>query len=349
MTASSQLQGLVLDDGWKVVAPIPRPPGSTGGMFSHSYLAKKGERVAFLKAFDFSEAFQPGKDTLAEVRVMIASYEHERNVLEHCRGRRLSHVTLALAHGSIAVPGHSAMEGRVYYLLFEKAEGDIRVQMDAADSSDAVWCMRALRDACLGLAQIHRERIAHQDLKPSNVLCYADVGFKVADFGKSSMGGKSIWHDDLAFPGDRTYAPPELLYGHVSPDFVVRRMGGDFYMLGNLAAFLFTGTNMTGSLLARLDPQHHWTRWMSDYASALPYLHESFARTLEELSTRLPSEVRSDIMALVRELCNPDLSHRGDPKAVGKLDHYSIERYVARLTHMVKVLEVKTRVARRAA
>ena len=349
MTASSKLQGLVLDDGWKIVTALIRPAGSTGGMFSNSYLAEKDGRTAFLKAFDFSDAFQPGVDTLKELGILTASYEHERNVLEHCRGRRMSHVTLAVAHGHVEVPGLSAMEGRVYYLLFEKADGDVRVQMDEADASDAVWCMRALRDACLGLAQIHRELIAHQDLKPSNVLCYGETGFKVADFGRSSMRGNSIWHDDLAFPGDRTYAPMELLYGYVTPDFVPRRMGCDFYMLGNLAAFLFTGTNMTGSILARLDPQHHWTRWRSDYSSALPYLQEGFARALEELNGRLPVEVRSEVLTLVRELCNPDLSLRGDPRAVGKHDHFSLERYVSRLTHIVKILEIKTRIARRAA
>lgn len=349
MTASSKLKGLVLNDGWKVTTDLVRPAGSTGGMFSHSYLAEKDGRIAFLKAFDFSDAFKPGVDTLQALNTMTASYEHERNVLEHCRGRRMSHVTLAIAHGHVAVPGLSAMEGRVYYLLFEKADGDVRVQMDEADSSDAVWCMRALRDACLGLAQIHRERIAHQDLKPSNVLCYGEKGFKVADFGRSSMGGNSIWHDDLAFAGDRTYAPMELLYGHLHADFVPRRMGCDFYMLGNLAAFLFTGTNITGSVLARLDSQHHWTKWRSDYRSALPYLQEGFARALEELNSRLPMEVRSEVLALAKELCNPDLSLRGDPRAIGKHDHYSLERYVSRLTHIVKVLEIKVRVARRAA
>ncbi len=120
MTASSKLQGLVLDDGWKIVTALIRPAGSTGGMFSNSYLAEKDGRTAFLKAFDFSDAFQPGVDTLKELGILTASYEHERNVLEHCRGRRMSHVTLAVAHGHVEVPGLSAMEGRVYYLLFKR-------------------------------------------------------------------------------------------------------------------------------------------------------------------------------------------------------------------------------------
>ena len=349
MTAAARLQGLTLDGGWKVVDHIARSPKATGGVFSHSYLAEKGDRIAFLKAFDFSKAFEPGIDTLKILGMLTASYEHERYALDQCRGRNFSHVALAIGHGQVAVPRMGAMEGRVYYLLFEKADGDIRCQMDEADASDVVWCLRALRHVSLGLWQIHRLLIAHQDLKPSNVLCYRGDVFRVADLGRCSIRGRPMWHDDAEFPGDRTYAPPELLYGYVHPDFVARRMGTDFYMLGNLAAFLFTGTNVTESLAARLDPQHHWTRWRSNYADVLPYVQEAFGRVLEELDTRLPDEVRADVMQLVRQTCNPDLSLRGHPRGIGRHDQYSLERYVSRLTHMVTMVEIKARVARRSA
>ncbi len=349
MNASAKLSGVTLTDGWKVDRLIPRASNGTGGTFSHCYLAKKGNRIAFLKAFDFSDAFLPGVDTLEKLGLLTASYEHERRVLDHCKGRRLSNVALAIGHGEVSVPGMGQMEGRVFYLLFEKADGDIRCQMDEADSSDVVWCMRALRQICLGLWQVHREFIAHQDMKPSNVLYYKNEEFKVADFGRSSMRGSSIWHDEQDFPGDRTYAPPELLYGYVHEDFVPRRMGTDLYMLGNLVAFLFTGTNVTESLLARLDPQHHCTRWKSHYAGVLPYLQEAFGRVLEELEGRLPDEVRAEVLPVVRELCNPDLSLRGHPRGVGHHDQYSLERYVSKLDYLAKVVEVKARVLRRSA
>ena len=350
MTAASKLLGLILNDGWQVVKHIERPPYGTGGTFSHNYLAKKGGRIAFAKAFDFSTAFEPETDTLEVLGLLTTSYEHERDVLEHCRGRRLSNVAVAISHGHVSVPNMSAMEGRVYYLLFEKADGDIRCQMDDADASDAVWCMYALRHVCLGLWQIHREFIAHQDLKPSNVLCYGTREFRVSDFGRSSRRGHAIWHDDINFPGDRTYAPPELLYGYVVEDFVPRRIGTDLYMLGNLAAFLFTGVNVTESLMALLDPQHHWTRWDGSYRDVLPYLQEAFGRFLEGLETRLQHDyVRSEVVQLVRQLCNPDLSQRGHPKGLGHHNQFSLERYVSHLTNTALMLDFKTMAARRSA
>ena len=347
MTAAEQLLDLTLDDGWQVFKRIERSKYATGGTFSHSYLARNGSSVAFVKAFDFSGAFGPGVETLGILNMLTASYEHERDVLEYCRGRRLSNVAVAIGHGYVSVPNMSPMEGRVYYLLFEKADGDMRNQMDVDQASDAVWCMFALRQVCLGLWQVHREFIAHQDLKPSNVLCYRSGEIRVSDFGRSSRRGQTIWHDEQNCPGDRTYAPPELLYGYRAPDFVPRRIGADLYMLGNLAAFLFTGVNVTASLLANLNPQHHWTHWNGTYDQVLPYLQEAFGRFLQELETRLEdSYIRSHILPLVCQLCNPDLSQRGHPRGRGHHSQFSLERYVTQLTNVTRMIGIKTRAVR---
>ena len=177
MTASSKLQGLILKNGWCVVKHIHRAPHSTGGMFSHSYLARREQQEAFVKAFDFSQAFEPGVDTLHIMADLIASYDHECSALEHCKVRRLRNVALAIDYGQITVPGMSEMEGRVYYIIFENAVGDLRIQIDESKALDAYWCMRAFQHACLGLWQLHRQMIAHQDLKPSNVLYYSNDVF----------------------------------------------------------------------------------------------------------------------------------------------------------------------------
>lgn len=145
------------------------------------------------------------------------------------------------------------MEGRVYYLIFESALGDVRSQIDEDAALDAYWCLRALGHTNLGLWQLHRHLIAHQDLKPSNILLYPDDTFRVADLGRSSQQGHQIAHDHYNIPGDRTYAPPELLYGYTHPDFKIRRFGGDLYLLGNLAAFLFSGANVTELLLTHIE------------------------------------------------------------------------------------------------
>lgn len=343
MTAAERLEGLTLPTGWKVTRHIRRKSAGTGGMFSQSYEVERDGKQGFLKAFDFSEAFEPGQDTLDLIQMLTSAYEHERAVLEHCANRRLSKVVLAVDHGHVQVPDMSQMEGRVYYLVFEMAEGDIRCQMDVSKSFDVQWSMRALKDVSLGLWQVHKEMIAHQDTKPSNILNYGGNGFKVADFGRSSRRGHPVWYDERKVAGDRTYAPPELLYGFVHPDFMPRRVGCDLYMLGNLAAFLFSGRNVTGLLLSHLDKAHHPSVWTGTYEQALPYLKMAFTKVLEDLAPQIDELVREDVLGLIGELCAPDLARRGHPRGVGRHDQYSLERYVSRLDVACRRTEIRAR------
>jgi eukaryotic-like serine/threonine-protein kinase len=349
MSAADCLSGLGLSDGWKVKRHLARNQNGTGGTFSQSYLVEKDGKEGFLKAFDFSEAFDTGADTLTVLSNLSAAYNHERSILDHCNLRRLSNVVLAVSHGKVQVPDMGPMEGTVFYLIFEMADGDVRVQMDISTQCDIVWCLRALKDVSLGLWQVHKEMIAHQDAKPSNVLCYGSSGFKVSDFGRSSWRGTTAPHDGLAIAGDRSYAPPEQLYGFTHTDFIPRRMGCDLYMLGNLAAFLFSGINVTANLLAALDPQHHPMKWTGTYTDVLPYLQNAFTMVLKDISSQIDSLIREDMILLITQLCQPDLSRRGHSKGLGKHDQYSLERFVSQMDLAYKKLNIRMRLVRKAA
>jgi eukaryotic-like serine/threonine-protein kinase len=219
MSAADKMLGLDLTGGWKVVQKLQHQ-GTSGGYFSVPYIAKdQNGKVHFLKAFDFSTAFQPGADVIKELQQLTAAFEHERDILEHCKSRRLSGVVVAVTHGYVQIPGMPPQEGTVYYLIFERADGDVRRQVDNTNRLELLWCLRILDDVTLGLMQVHREAIAHQDLKPSNVLIY-DKNCRIGDFGRSSRRGRQMWVDDLDVAGDTTYAPPELLYSYRHPDFV---------------------------------------------------------------------------------------------------------------------------------
>lgn len=341
MTAAEKLTGLNLENDWKVVRQLPRPDCATGGTFSQSYEVRNGTRIGFLKAFDFAPAFEPGVDTAEWIQILVEAYNHERDVLAHCGERRMSNVVLAIEHGNVQVPGLSQMEGRVFYMIFEMAKCDVRVQMDTKKSFDALWCIRALKDVCLGLLQVHREMIAHQDTKPSNVLLYSNGDFKIADFGRSSRRGMSARHDNAAIAGDRSYAPPELLFGFTHTDFIPRRFGCDLYMLGNLAAFLFSGVNVTALLLSHLDPQHHPKNWAGTYEEVLPYVQNAFSRVLNDIQPLVDELVREEVIGLIQQLCEPDLARRGHPRGVGNPGQYSLERYVSQLDLAARKLAIR--------
>jgi serine/threonine protein kinase len=247
--------------------------------------------------------------------------------------------------GSVIVPNFSPLEGRVWYLIFEMADGDIRTQVDASRRLDTLWSVGALKDVCLGLSQVHKEMIAHQDLKPSNVLVFKQSSdFRVADFGRSSKMGINGPFDAQNFAGDRNYCPPEFRYGHIEPDFIKRRIAGDLFMLGNLASFIFSGVNITAHLLVNLPRQFHPNVWRATYDEVVPYLNTAFTSTLEQVRPQVDEVVRDEIMLIIRELCAPDLRLRGHRRGVGRNDQYSLQRYVSELNLLFTKAQLRRRI-----
>jgi eukaryotic-like serine/threonine-protein kinase len=346
LPASASLEGFTLPTGWKVTRALERTEDTTGGQFSNAYVILKDGTEGFLKAFDFSDAFT-ASNVLEALNQLTTAYIYERDLLLHCGTLRLKKVVVAIEHGEFQVPDYESMSGRVFYLIFHLADGDVRRQISKADRFDPAWCASALRDVTIAMQQIHRQMIAHQDVKPSNVLVFRG-DFKLADFGRASRKGHPAIHDAYDVAGDLTYAPPEQLYGYRHVEFSNRRFGCDLYMLGNLASFLFTGVNVTAQLFTHLAPQFHHKQWSQGYTDVLPYLQQAFGSVLTDIRGSLAFPHALEVEGLIRELCNPDLSRRGHPKGIGRYDQYSLERYVSRLDILSKKISMETKTMKRA-
>jgi hypothetical protein len=77
----------------------------------------------------------------------------------------LANVVLAVDHGQIQVAGFGIMDGRVFYLVFEMAESDLRCQIDETKRFDVQWCMHALRDVILIVPdEVRRLRLRGTDV-----------------------------------------------------------------------------------------------------------------------------------------------------------------------------------------
>lgn len=325
---ATQLEGLELK-GWKVIKRVERYEGATGGYFSCSYVVEKNGQSGFLKAFDFSQAFA-AENVLDELKRLTTSYTFERDILLHCNEKRLTKVVLALEHGEIQIPNYDQINGLVYYLIFQLADGDVRGRVRDDARFDARWSIKVLKDVTVGTRQVHLQLIAHQDLKPSNVLLF-DQEARLADFGRASRKGYIAPHDDFEVAGDRIYSPPEHLYGYNHPDFTVRRFGCDLYMLGNLASFLFSGINITSQIMAHLPSQFHWHKWAGEYKEILPYLMNAYYTVIDEIKSEIDEDIIPEIIPVIEELCHPNIFKRGMPKWIGHNSQYSLERYVSRI------------------
>ncbi len=325
---ADDLEGEALQDGWTVGAKVsPKAAaGETGGHFSVGYLASHPDHgQAFLKALDLSEVLRMPNSVVA-LQEATQAYNYECDVLDKCRDKRMSRVVIAIAKGEhrrdddlVPVP----------YLIFEPATGDVRKQIDALSEFDAAWALRVLHHIAVGIGQLHAQRIAHQDIKPSNVLMFGEDSSKLGDLGRADDQAAQSPIAHLPIAGDPKYAPPELLYGDVSTEWAVRRLAPDLYLLGSLVLFFFAGTSATHALVHKLPAVQRLNFRREPFAQALPFLRDAFDGVVAELEASLDGDRQERLVTIFRELCDPDPEVRGH--YAGRFgNRYSMQRYISK-------------------
>lgn len=340
MKPAEMLVGSRLADGWRVVERLDRAPDATGGRFSVPYLVERELaggtlELAFLKALDFSEAAEiatkHGLPVADVLKSMLDAFIHERNLVEACTSGRMRNVIAGRGSGEYEITDSSVdpLLRQVSYLILERADGDIRgiLNGDIDRTLDEAWKLRVLHGVANGLRQLHQADIAHQDLKPSNVMPVEGLA-KIGDLGRSVVGGTGP-SAHLPIAGDRTYAPPELLYGEVEPDGVARRRQCDAYHLGSLATYLIAGVSLTPAIFSKLDRTFHFTTWPGDYRNVLPYVQVAYDEIIEEVIAVVSPQISERFELVVRELSDPQPERRGDARAMELRRRVSFERYVS--------------------
>lgn len=324
---AAHLAGLTLPGDWFVVEPVARGKDQTGGHFSHGYRVRhKDGTEAFLKALDYSRALK-SPDPARLLQAMTSAFNFERDLLTKCQEKKLRRIVRPLNTGSVNVEGYGS-PNVVQYMILELAAADLRSHL-ASSALDLAFRLRTLHHVAIALRQLHSVGIAHQDLKPSNVLQFPEIGSKLTDLGRAGIIGTPAPHDDCQIAGDLTYAPPELLYGFLLPEWESRRVGCDIYHLGSMLVFLFSGFSMTGLLFSSLDSQFHYERWGDGYETVLPYVQDAFDRAVAAFSSgALPAVVRAPLETALRELCNPDPRHRGKRSGLRHVSPFDLGPYV---------------------
>jgi serine/threonine protein kinase len=334
ISPAESLLGRMLGD-WRVVERYERDPRSTGGNFCVGYRVLHADgRHGFCKALDYSAALSSGLDPAVVLQVMTESYNFERDLLRKCEESGMSRVIRMMDDGVVSIEGSFIP---VNYIIFEYAEYDIRRELDRQSDLEAELRLRTLHHVATGLKQLHAIKVAHQDLKPSNVLIVDPSSkgrsSKLGDLGRATDSQVSAPHDDLAIAGDPTYAPPEQLYNATPIEFGPRRLACDLYHLGSLATFMFTTLPMNGLLAHNLHPSHMWTVWAGTYADVLPYVRDAYGRSLVVVRTACPDPIADRLTNLVSYLCEPDPYLRGHPaeKRNQSGNPYGLERIVSEL------------------
>lgn len=344
-TPKDQLIGRTVGNGWKVTSMRIKVNGETGGNSSTGYFVERHGEKAFLKAMDLTRALlEEPERQLDAIRFVIDMIQFEGAVLQECSSRNLSRVVRLLESGIIEQETESKdpiarVVSRVHFFIFELGGPDVRKAFGVPTPEDMAIRLKVLHNIAAAIQQLHGAGIAHQDIKPSNVLQFSEGQHKVADLGRASVQGKQGPFDGEIFPGDPTYCPPEFAYGHTPPDYLDRRYATDAYMLGSMIAFLFTLQGTT-ALLQQALPEHFlppkWQRsvgvapWAGNYEDVLPYVDQAMGRVRSYVESHFPVYCRMELGDAFAQLANPSPYERGHPKsrrAVGR--PIGLDRYVS--------------------
>ena len=328
--AAHNLLGRTLDNKWHVIAKKEKKAGDTGGTFSVCYTVEKDGQNFFMKAFNvngFINCMGEGKTFMEYMEEMTKAFMYEKRLSEYCVSHKTSKVSCVIASGEEMMTGYTFPV--VPYLIFEMADGDIRSKLNFSNKLDFAWKLHSLHDIAVGIKQLHSIDVSHQDIKPSNVLLF-DEGSKIGDLGRSMCPVLDGPYDDMMFSGDNTYAPPEVwTKSHMALDWHQRNYAIDCYLLGSLITYYISGLSMTAHLIATMR-----LIWSGDEMENLDeYLQTAFEQVLEKISDNIPFEsIRSELIEVIRYLCNPNPLHRGHPKNIRQRgSNYSLERFVQKL------------------
>lgn len=340
--AAHNLLNITLQTGWLVKEKIEKRDNQTGSFFSVCYLVEKDGETCFLKAFDimkFNSISIPGTSIMDVMNDMSTAYKYERDLSEFCKNKHVTKVSFVREAGEENVKGYSF--SIVPYLIFDLAEGDIRKRLDFSTKLDYAWRLKSLHDIAVGLKQLHQIEVSHQDLKPSNVLVFSSES-KLGDLGRSMCKDIDGPYNKMAFTGDNTYAPPEIMYGYYEKDWLKRVFATDCYLLGSLVVFYFSGISMSALLRKQIPDNFSWEKWKGTFDELKYYLEDGFSKALREFEDNISQEeFKTDLRVLIEYLCHPFPEKRGHPKSVlSNGSNYSLERFVTMLDVLKRKAEL---------
>lgn len=345
--AVCNLEGKNLN-GWFVKTKLPDPDPSkneTGGNFSICYIVDKNGVEYFMKVLDLRRCFWgmlPNGMTRTEyIEKCTREFNYEKMLSSYCDSKNIKSVISYIESGDAVLSEFPFAD--VSYIIYEKAEGDIRKVLNLSRKlvftehlKNISLKLKSLHDITVGMQQLHKNEISHQDMKPSNVLSVHNKS-KIGDLGRAiCLSSEVRCPYPFDFNGDLNYAPPEAFFYYGTPKEKKDLYQMDTYMLGSLIVFYISGISFN-TMMNKYLPMSiiEMYRFGKSYEEAKPDLINAFYEALIEFEKNIPiDDIREGLTKIVKYLCNPDVSRRGHPKNLNVRNitpDYDLERTITEL------------------
>lgn len=338
---ASRLEGKTIGT-WEILKKRIKTPEDNSGVFSSCYEVQNTEnnRLGFLKAINYQYAFNTlnhGRSSTDLLQDLTANYNYEKDLLEFCKEKRMSRIVTAIAHGEYKEDSEIFP---VPYLIFETATDSLK-NMVSKEKINLKWKLGVIHGLLVGLSQLHKEKIVHQDIKPSNILIFGHEISKLSDLGNATkFDSKSpLWDKDVHC-GDFTYAPIELLYRYSSPNWETRRLGADLFMAGGIITYLFTDLNFLWLLGANLPDIYKPMNFGGSFEDVKPHLMKAYYKAIDDIKDRIPAAIKISLIEIIEQLTHPVPEMRGIPggtKFSSSLPQYSLGRYISIMDRLAKL------------
>jgi hypothetical protein len=333
------LLGVTIAGRWKLEEKFHEGKPESGGNFGVGYTALdlKDNTWRFVKVVDFRSRLRD----MSQLRQLLEMAEFEVIMQKACV--RMSKVVRMAAHGQLAfrTPG-STDPYNFLCLILERGDGDIKSHVDFKPDRSPYWKLWVLREVALATVQLERANLAHNDIKPSNVIRFPSNGnrhnIKLGDVGRAVTKAGNGPFDGYHWAGDPRHKPLETLYGWTEPEWQNRHTAADAYMLGNLACFLFSGASLTERVINSLPSGYRpgVGGFAGAYRDVLDLVRHAWNSVLEtQVVPLFPAAVREELANIVRWLTDPDPRVRGEP-AARRSGTVGIDRIQSRLERLAQ-------------
>jgi serine/threonine protein kinase len=263
--------GLHPDLARKLLALLPpEAQGPLGAYQPLAHLADGGMGSVWLAAMpDTAElvvvkTIKPAPGTsLSETQACEATRRFERE----------ARITRQLTHPNVVRCLDSGVtDGQVLFLVLEYVDsGDLRDLVDTKGGLTEPLALAILFQVADGLAEAHRLKLVHRDIKPPNIFVASNGLAKLADFGiaRSTESTRTMLTMEGAIVGSPMYMSPEQIL--TDPTLDIR---SDIYALGAVLYFCLAAEAPYQGKLQEILHQH-CTAPIPDVRSVRPKVSEA--------------------------------------------------------------------------